>query len=74
MTQNWAGVLQSPLSPQLLQEELPFHYIPPKFNLYDETRDPIEHIYHFCQLMALADNHEGLLCRVFFPLTFKVPP
>lgn len=58
-------MLQSTLSLQLLREELFVHYVPPKFNLYDGTGDPTEHIYHFQQLMALVDNCEGLLFRVF---------
>ena len=56
------SMLQSLISPQLLQEELPVHYVPPKFNLYGRTEDPTEHIYHFRQLMALVDDREGLLC------------
>ena len=59
------SMLQSLISPQLLREELPVHYVPPKFNLYGRTEDPTEHIYHFRQLMALVDDREGLLCRVF---------
>ena len=62
---GWKGMVYSPLSTQLLQEELPTHCVPSKFNLYDGTRDPTEHIYHFHQPMALVDDHKGLLCQVF---------
>ena len=41
------------------------NYVPLKFNLYNGTKDPTEHIYHFRQLMALINDCEGLLCQVF---------
>ena len=44
---NWEGMLKPPLSPWLLQKELPIHYVPSKFNLYDKNDDPVKYIYHF---------------------------
>lgn len=35
----------------LQQKELSAYYVSPKFNLYDGTGDPTEHIYYFQQLM-----------------------
>lgn len=65
VTRNWKTTLTTPLSSQLLQKQVLPHYTPPKFNLYNRMGDPTEHIYHFQQLMALVDDKEGLLCRVF---------
>lgn len=44
---NWKTTLTTPLSLRLLQEQIPPHYTPPKFNLYNGRGYPTEHIYHF---------------------------
>ena len=58
-------MLKSPFSTHLLQEELLAHHVPPKFNLYDKIGDPMEHIYHFRQLMILVDDKERIIVQGF---------
>lgn len=64
-TWNQESKLKSPLVLHLLQEELPAYYVSPKFNLYNGTSDPTEHIYHFRQFMDLVDDWEGQLYQGF---------
>ena len=37
----------------------------PPFAYYNSKTDPVEHVSHFTQLMALYSQNDGLLCKVF---------
>lgn len=41
------------------------HFTRPPFTYYDGKTDPMEHVSHFTQLMALYSWNDGLLCKVF---------
>lgn len=53
---GWKDMMHSPFSSQLLQEEIPTHYVMLKFNFYGSTGDLMKHIYHLCLLMTLVDD------------------
>lgn len=47
------ALLKLPFSCDLVEEELLSYYVTSKFTLYDRIGDPIEHLYHFWQVMTL---------------------
>ena len=40
-------------------------FTPPRFTLYDGKLDPMSHVSHVKQMMALWNHMDALICRVF---------
>lgn len=54
----------SPLSVEISATDIHKKFSIPKFQLFSGTRDPVDHIFHFRQLMALYENNNALMCKV----------
>ena len=54
-----------PFTCRIEQAELPRRYIQPAFTMYNGRTDPIEHVSHFNQRMAVHFRDETLMCKVF---------
>ena len=42
-----------------------FGFSMPKFQMFDESGDPFDHLMHFRQVMTLQCKNDLLLCKVF---------
>jgi hypothetical protein len=58
-------VLSSPFSRQIERAELPKRYTAPQFEIYNGRTDPVAHIGHYQQSMALSRFNDPLMCRLF---------
>ena len=47
------------------REKLPCRFVQPTFTIYNGRTDPVEHINHFNQMMAVHSRNEALMCKVF---------
>jgi hypothetical protein len=54
-----------PFSKEIEGARLPRNFSPPNYMIYDGRTDPIGHISHFRQSMALHLNNDALMCRMF---------
>ena len=64
MSRALKRVAQSPFSEEIEHTKMPRHFTCPLFTCYDGKTDPVEHVSHFTQLMALYSRNDGLLCKV----------
>ncbi|KAM2595199.1 hypothetical protein TB2_039785 [Malus domestica] len=58
------GIRKSPFTEDILKAKKPAKFTQPKFRLF-EGADPVEHIYHFQQQMALEGDDGALMCKLF---------
>jgi hypothetical protein len=58
-------ISHSPFSKEIERARLLGKFSPPNYVMYDGRTDPIEHISHFRQSMALHLNNDALMCRMF---------
>ena len=56
---------QTPFTPEIEGIDPLKKLTPPKFNLYHEKSDPMSHISHFKQMMALWNHLDAPMCKVF---------
>ena len=64
----WKALYQishSPFSKEIEWAHLPGKFSPPNYVMYDGKADPIGHISHFRQSMALHLGNDALMCRMF---------
>ncbi|XP_065628933.1 uncharacterized protein LOC136067263 [Quercus suber] len=47
------------------EARLPLHFNQPMFTIYNGRTDPVEHVSHFNQRMAIYSKNEALMCKVF---------
>ncbi|CAN6702363.1 unnamed protein product [Malus baccata var. baccata] len=59
------GIRKLPFTEDILKAKKPAKFTQPKFRLFEGTTDPVEHIYHFQQQMALEGDDEALMCKLF---------
>ncbi|CAN6563799.1 unnamed protein product [Malus baccata var. baccata] len=59
------GIRKSPFTEDILKAKKPAKFTQPKFRLFEGATDPVEHIYHFQQQMALEGDDEALMCKLF---------
>ena len=45
--------------------KLPQRFTQPTFTMYNGKTDPVEHVSHFNQRMAIHSKNEALMCKVF---------
>uniref|UniRef100_A0A2N9JBU4 Reverse transcriptase domain-containing protein n=1 Tax=Fagus sylvatica TaxID=28930 RepID=A0A2N9JBU4_FAGSY len=58
-------ISHSPFSKEIEGARLPGKFSPPNYVMYDSKTDPIGHISHFRQSMALHLRNDALMCRMF---------
>ena len=54
-----------PFTQRIEQAELPRQFTQPAFTMYNGRTDPVEHVSHFNQRMAVHSKDEALMCKVF---------
>ncbi|CAN6693701.1 unnamed protein product [Malus baccata var. baccata] len=59
------GIRKLSFTEDILKAKKPAKFTQPKFRLFEGTTDPVEHIYHFQQQMALEGDDEALMCKLF---------
>ena len=58
-------ISKSPFTGQIERAKLPKRFAQPTFIVYNERIDPIEHVSHFNEKMAIYTGNETLICKVF---------
>ena len=58
-------ILKSPFTQKFDRANLPRRFIQPTFAMYNGRMNPMEHVSHFNQRMAMHSRNEALMCRVF---------
>ena len=58
-------VAKSPLTCRIEGASLPQQFNQPTFSLYNGRTDPVEHVSHFNQKMAVHSKDEALMCKIF---------
>ena len=58
-------VSKSPFTRNIEDAILPRQFHQPTFTLYDGRSDPVEHVSHFSQKMAIYSRNETLMCKIF---------
>ena len=58
-------ISKSPFTRKIEEGRLPRRFTQPTFTLYDGRTDPVEHVSHFNQKMAVHSKNEPLMCKVF---------
>ena len=58
-------VAKSPFTRRIEGASLPRRFNQPTFSLYNGRTDPMEHVSHFNQKMAVHSKDEALMCKIF---------
>uniref|UniRef100_A0A2N9FR62 Uncharacterized protein n=1 Tax=Fagus sylvatica TaxID=28930 RepID=A0A2N9FR62_FAGSY len=58
-------ISSSPFSEEIERAKLPPRYTAPAFEMYNGRTDPIAHIGHYHQRMALSLRNDALMCKLF---------
>uniref|UniRef100_A0A2N9F6C2 RNase H type-1 domain-containing protein n=1 Tax=Fagus sylvatica TaxID=28930 RepID=A0A2N9F6C2_FAGSY len=58
-------ISSSPFSEEIERAKLPPRYIAPGFEMYNGRTDPVAHIGHYHQRMALSRHNDALMCKLF---------
>ena len=56
---------KSPFTRNIEDVSLPRRFHQPTFTIYNGRADPVEHVSHFSQMMAIHSKNEALMCKVF---------
>ena len=65
MSQALRRISRSPFFEDIKRIEVPRYFTRPAFVIYNGKTDPVEHLSHFSQLMALYHKKDSLMCKVF---------
>ena len=65
MNKALSQVSKSPFTKNIENTNLPRRFPQPTFTLYNGQINPVEHISHFSQRMAIYFKDEALMCKVF---------
>ena len=65
MNETLNQVAKSPFTCQIEGASLPRRFNQPTFFLYNGRIDPVEHVSHFNQKMAVHSKDEALMCKIF---------
>ena len=65
MSRALQQISKSPFVRRINKAKLPYRFSQPTFAIYNERIDPVEHVSHFNQTMAVHANNEALICKVF---------
>ena len=58
-------ISKSPFTRKIEGVRLPQRFNQPTFTIYNGRTDPVEHVSHFNQRMAIHSKNEALMCKVF---------
>jgi hypothetical protein len=58
-------ISSSPFSEEIEHAKLPPRYTTPGFEMYNGRTDPVAHIGHYHQKMALSRKNDALMCKLF---------
>ena len=58
-------ISKSPFTCKIEGARLPRRFNQPTFTIYNSRADPVEHVSHFNQRMAVHSKNETLMCKVF---------
>ena len=58
-------ISKSPFTQRIDRAKLPRRFAQPTFTIYNGRIDPVEHVSHFNQRMAIHLRNEALMCKVF---------
>ena len=58
-------VARSPFTRSIDGASLPWRFHQPTFSLYNGRTNPVEHISHFSQKLAVHSKDEALMCKIF---------
>jgi hypothetical protein len=58
-------ISSSPFFREIEKAKIPERYPAPRFEIYNGRTDPVTHIGHYQQSMALSRNNDPLMCRLF---------
>ncbi|XP_065623593.1 uncharacterized protein LOC136064976 [Quercus suber] len=58
-------ISRSPFTHRIERARLPRRFNQPTFTIYNGKTDPVEHVSHFNQRMAVYSRDEALMCKVF---------
>jgi hypothetical protein len=58
-------ISSSPFSEEIERAKLPPRYTAPGFEVYNGRTDPVAHIGHYHQRMALSRRNDALMCKLF---------
>ena len=65
MSKALRQISKSPFTRSFDRANLPQWFTQPTFTIYNGRIDPLEHVSHFNQRMAVHSKNKALLCRVF---------
>ena len=65
MNKALSQVAKSPFTRWIKGASLPQRFNQPTFSLYNGQTDPVEHVSHFNQKMAVHSKDEALMCKIF---------
>ena len=65
MNEALSQVARSPFTRSIEGASLPRRFHQPTFSLYNGRTDPVEHVSHFSQKMAVHSKDEALMCKIF---------
>ena len=65
MNETLSQVAKSPFTRNIEDASLPRGFHQPIFALYNGRMDPVEHVSHFSQKMAIHFRDEALMCKIF---------
>ncbi|XP_023925635.2 uncharacterized protein LOC112037050 [Quercus suber] len=58
-------ISRSPFTRRIEGGKLPRRFTQPTFTMYNGRIDPVEHVSHFNQRMAVHSKNEALMCKMF---------
>ena len=61
-------IFKSPFTCRIKGATLPRRFHQPTFTIYNGWTDPMDHVSHFSQRMAIHFKDEALMCKVFHPV------
>ena len=65
MNKALSQISKSPFTRNIEGTNLPRRFHQPTFTIYNGRTDPVEHVSHFNQRMAVHSKDEALMCKVF---------
>ena len=65
MSKALRQISKSPFARRIDRAKLPHCFTQPTFTIYNGRTDPVEHVSHFNQRMAIHSRNKAFLCKVF---------
>ena len=65
MSKALRQISKSPFFRRINKAKFPHRFSQPTFTIYNGRFDPVEHVSHFNQKMAVHSSNEALMCKIF---------